>query len=80
MKQAGSRGKKPRLRVAQEEDTLGTSRAKGQNTALSSPPPPQKPLGIISWLLLLVARAKESLWSFRLGWDRILSLEHEAPA
>lgn len=58
--------------------TLWGHHSKNQNTALPLPPP--KPLGIISWLLLLVARAEKSLWRFRLGWDRILSVEHEAPA
>ena len=57
--------------------TLREHHSWGLNTALSSP---WKPLGLISWLILLVARAKESLWGFRLGGDRIFSPEHEALA
>ena len=74
MKLAGSICKEQRFRVAQN-DTLGTP-LQGPKHCCSSP---QKLLGFISWLLLVV-RAEESLWSFRLGWGRILSAEHEALA
>lgn len=51
--------------------------SKGQNTASSLLPLFPKPMGIVSWFLLLVARIEKSLWGFRLGWDRILSAEQK---
>lgn len=59
-KLTGSTWDGQKLRVARNEYTLGTVLQGPKHCSLLPP----EPLGIISWLLLLVARAEESLWGF----------------